>query len=152
MNNYSGIKLVWYNMIRRCKGKAGDRVNKHYHGRGIKVCPQWEDYEAFRSWALSSGYVAGLEIDRRDNNGNYEPDNCRWVTRQQNVTNRRSCRGTSRHKGVSWCESRKKWQVHIAINGVSTSLGRYADEDEAAKVYDQKAREVYGEYAMTNYQ
>lgn len=62
-----------------------------YGGRGIRVCRSWRDnYESFRSWALSHGYQPGLVIDRVDNNGPYSPVNCHWVTHKASALNRRS--------------------------------------------------------------
>jgi hypothetical protein len=63
---------------------------KNYGGRGIRVCAEWHDFATFRDWALSHGYKDGLTIDRIDSNGNYEPDNCRWITLSENIR-RRKC-------------------------------------------------------------
>jgi hypothetical protein len=61
---------------------------RRYGGRGISVCAEWASFEAFRDWALASGYADDLEIDRRDNDGDYTPENCRWVTHVENSRNR----------------------------------------------------------------
>ena len=58
---------------------------KRYGGRGIKICDEWiNDFSAFRAWALVNGYKPGLTIDRKDNDGNYSPDNCQWLTLSEN--------------------------------------------------------------------
>ena len=58
---------------------------KTYGGRGIKVCSDWDDYKEFKNWALDNGYDDSLTIDRIDNDGNYEPSNCQWITREENI-------------------------------------------------------------------
>lgn len=80
---------IWVNMRVRCHGKNPD---PNYHGRGISVCREWRDsFEVFRDWAYSSGYTDKLTIDRfPDNDGNYEPGNCRWATRSQQSRNMRN--------------------------------------------------------------
>lgn len=66
---------------------------KNYGGRGIVVCEEWRNsYENFRAWSLVNGYEDRLQIDRRDNNSGYSPENCRWVTPAVNATNRRNNR------------------------------------------------------------
>ena len=75
----------WKNMKSRCYITSNDRYYC-YGARGIVVCDNWHIFENFQTWALSSGYVEGLTIDRINVNGNYEPDNCRWLTYTENHT------------------------------------------------------------------
>lgn len=84
------LYAVWKQMIYRCT-KPNHPSYKRYGGRGISICEDWlNSFDTFSEWALNNGYERGLSIDRIDNGGNYEPDNCRWVDRvaQQNNTRR----------------------------------------------------------------
>lgn len=78
----------WAAMKARCSNPK-HKAWHNYGGRGISVCGEWEDsFEQF--WVdMGSTYQKGLDIDREDNNGNYTPKNCRWVTRRKNTRNRR---------------------------------------------------------------
>ena len=58
---------------------------ERYGGRGIRVCDQWKEYKVFKEWALSNGYTDNLTIDRIDSDGNYEPNNCQWLTKSENT-------------------------------------------------------------------
>lgn len=75
---------LWRGMRERCNYPRHKSYHR-YGGRGIRVAPEWDDYVAFRKWALANGYEDGLTIDRIDNDGNYEPDNCRWITQSENA-------------------------------------------------------------------
>jgi len=62
----------------------------NYGGRGITICPEWaNDYIVFRDWALNNGYLENLQINRIENEDNYEPSNCNFVTAKENARNRR---------------------------------------------------------------
>lgn len=83
------LYYVWYTMRKRCSIPSS-KSYKYYGGRGIKVCDEWDkSWEAFRDFAFSHGYKEGLQIDRIDNNGNYCPENCRFVTKKENSWNTR---------------------------------------------------------------
>lgn len=80
---------IWSKMKSRCN-KIDDPGYENYGGRGIKICPEWEnDYMTFRMWAFANGYADDLTIDRIDNNKGYEPDNCRWTTMKVQSNNTR---------------------------------------------------------------
>jgi hypothetical protein len=83
--SHSKLYLCWCNMRRRC----GNPKNKHYGGRGITICREWGKFEGFQKWAFDNGYLPGLSIERKDNNGNYEPGNCIWIPRNDQPRNSR---------------------------------------------------------------
>ena len=83
---------IWLNMKNRCNN-PNNKSYKHYGGRGIKVCDEWQnDYMSFYTWCMAHGYKKGLSLDRINNDGNYEPTNCRWVTQQVQLNNTRRCK------------------------------------------------------------
>jgi hypothetical protein len=79
---------LWASMKARCQNKNAENY-RFYGARGIKVCEEWaNDPAEFCKWAEENGYTEGLQIDRIDNDGNYEPENCRFVTPAENMKNR----------------------------------------------------------------
>lgn len=106
----SGTRIYseWQGMKGRCYNKGSARY-ADWGGRGIKVCEQWRNsFESFYTWAMANGYQDNLTIDRIDNNGNYCPENCRWVGQQEQCRNRRSniniTIGNSTRTLMEWCE------------------------------------------------
>lgn len=84
----SRLYRVWINMRVRCNNPKCKRY-PNYGGRGIKVCEEWDKNSmAFIDWALKNGYNENLTIDRIDVDGDYEPNNCRWIDMQEQQNNR----------------------------------------------------------------
>ena len=127
------IYRVWQNMKTRCYNTKSEAYER-YGGRGILVCNDWlECSDSFINWAESHGYKEGLEIDRVDNNGNYDPSNCHFVTAQINSRNRRPRSDNS--TGISGVVVRKengRYRVTINTdNKKAKALGSFGDFFEA---------------------
>lgn len=81
---------TYYSMKSRCYNQNDKRYND-YGGRGIKICNEWlQSFDNFVQWAVLNGFKKELQIDRIDNNLDYSPKNCRWVSAKENCRNRRS--------------------------------------------------------------
>ena len=104
---------TWNKMKNRCNSPNSNEY-KYYGGRGIKVCDEWQKFEPFCDWALANGYSDDLSIDRIDNDGNYEPSNCRWVDFITQVNNRSS-------------------NVRFTYNGKSMTISEIARETGVSK-------------------
>lgn len=81
--------ITWQNMKARCLNKKNNKY-KNYGERGIKICDEWLTIKGFSKWALNNGWKDGLTLDRIDNNGNYCPENCKWITRSENSRKKRT--------------------------------------------------------------
>lgn len=81
---------IWSGMKERCY-RVNHKHYKNYGGRGIEICTEWkDDYLTFKQWALCNGYKENLTLDRINVNGNYEPQNCRWITVKEQMNNKRN--------------------------------------------------------------
>lgn len=99
---------IWRGIIDRCTLK-GNQNYYLYGGRGITICNEWKsDFKSFYDWCIENGWQKDLQIDRRNNNGNYEPNNCRFVTAKENAFNRRTNR-------------------YLTANGETKTLKQWAD-------------------------
>jgi hypothetical protein len=106
---------LWLRMRARCQNPA-HKDYAYYGGRGISVCPAWSDFATFHAWAFANGYRDDLTIDRVDNDGNYEPGNCRWATRLQQARNSRNNRLiTFRGKTMTAAE----WEDRVEIRSAT---------------------------------
>ena len=96
------IYSIWNGMKTRCHAKRG--TNAHlYANKGITVCPEWEnDFVAFFDWAMANGYADNLTIDRIDNGKGYSPDNCRWITIEEQQSNK-TTNVLVEYKGKKYC-------------------------------------------------
>lgn len=107
-NGDQHIRNIHRGMLERCCNPKNIQY-KNYGGRGIRVCDEWHDLKIFGEWATSNGCEHGLQIDRVNNDGNYEPSNCRFATPEINANNRRTTK-------------------MVEINGVTKPLVLWAKE------------------------
>ena len=123
---------IYHSMKKRCLNPNCKRY-KDYGGRGIKICGDWlNGFDNFADWAKQNGYIEGLTIERKDVNGEYSPENCEWITLEQQARNKRDTirvvyRGEEKTL-ISWREElnllydtmhdrivRRKWSVEKAF-------------------------------------
>jgi len=136
------LYTTWQRMKRRCYYK-GDNRYYTYGERGITVCKQWRDnFLHFYNWALNNGWEEGLQIDRKDNNKNYAPENCRFVTPKQNSNNRnRQRNNSSGYVGVTYATTLKNltnpWSAYVYINRRRKHIGYFKTPLLAAKARDE---------------
>lgn len=86
--NASKLYSVWVNMRNRCFN-SNNKSFVYYGGRGISVCDEWNEFLNFEKWAIQNGFEENLTLDRIDVNGNYEPENCRWISQKEQMRNTR---------------------------------------------------------------
>lgn len=153
------LHAVWTNMLQRCTNPNNEKY-KNYGARGICVCDEWRDFIKFYNWAIENGYDEEAEygqctIDRKDVNGNYCPENCRWVDSLVQMNNRTDNRRITykgeTHTLAEWSrilgekgklfKSRidKGWDVIQAFEAPFNSIrNRYRVECEGRKFYTVK--------------
>jgi len=114
---------VWAAILTRCEN-PNHKQYKDYGGRGIKVCDEWHDAQVFIDWALANNWRKSLTLDRVNNDGNYEPSNCHWVTRKENNRNKRSNRlitfDGKTQTMAEWAE-----ELNISYHALKHRISRY---------------------------
>lgn len=122
----NNVTNTWNAMLNRCT-KPSFIYYKNYGGRGIKVCNEWLDFKKFYSWAEQNGFQKGLQLDRINNDDDYKPSNCRFVTRLENAKNRKhhikyngeiaseACRRLGGGKGLITGRLRNGWSLEKAF-------------------------------------
>lgn len=91
IHGFSGTRIyeTWLDMKRRCFDAKRNQF-KDWGGRGITVCPEWMTFSPFAKWAMGNGYRDDLTIERKDNDGNYCPENCEFIPKEEQSKNRRN--------------------------------------------------------------
>lgn len=120
---------IWAHMRQRCMNQNDQRYSD-YGGRGIIVSEEWDDYLNFKKWAMNNGYNEKLTIDRINNDGNYEPSNCKWSTNKEQCNNRRSNRNIT-VDGIT--KNEKEWGEFLGVESyiIRVRIHRGMNEIEA---------------------
>lgn len=112
----SFYKEPWYGsyhaMMDRCYREKAKNYPM-YGGRGISVCEEWHDIEAFEKWTEQSGFQSGLTLERKNVNGDYCPENCKWATKKEQANNRRN---TVYLEFDGECHTVSEWANILGIN------------------------------------
>lgn len=134
----SPLYSCWTGLVDRCTNPKNKKY-ADYGQRGIRVCNEWfQDFMVFYRWAIANDWQTGLQIDRSNNDGNYEPNNCRFVSNRENSLNQRVLiKGNKTgFAGVSKDKTRNKFFSEIQVRGAKHKLGRYSSRIKAVLARD----------------
>jgi len=135
------LYAIWTAMKQRCTN-PDNKYYPNYGGRGITVCNEWvDDPEIFISWGIGNGWRNGLQLDRKDNDGPYSPDNCRFITQERNLRNSRTLttRNNSGYRGVSEIKQQTQtiYRAKVTCFNKVQHIGHFRTADEAALARDK---------------
>lgn len=134
---------IWQGMKQRCYD-SNTKEYRLYGERGIGICKEWMTSTCFLEWAMGNGYEDHLTIDRINNDGNYEPDNCRWATLKEQARNKRNTHTLS-IGAESMCISAWSALLDIPINTIVNRLSRgLSDIDALSPDYHRRTHGVPG--------
>lgn len=133
----------WLNMKQRCSNPNNPNY-KYYGGRGIFVCDRW--LNSFENFLADMGdRPNNCDIDRRNNNEGYSPENCRWVSKTENNFNQRKRKDNKSGKtGVIWNKFHNKWEAHIRKNKKYYCLGKFKNLNDAIKARKKAELKLFG--------
>lgn len=141
LKNTTRLYTIWKNMRSRCCNSNNPKFNR-YGGRGIKICDEWyNSYSCFRDWALSNGYLENLTIDRINNDGNYEPSNCRWATTKEQSRNR-STNVFLEHNGQIFVQKDFAKIIGIDRHTLSKKINEGMSVEEIIKYAQKKQKNI----------
>ena len=133
---HKNIYWAWKSMKQRCQNPKC-AAYKNYGARGIKVCDEWQKFEPFLEWCLANGHAKGLDLDRINNDGNYEPGNCRWTTRKENSNNTRFTAIVT-VDGVEKCASKWEDEFDLPKGTVTYWIRNHGIEYAASRIKEVK--------------
>ena len=132
------LRNIFQHMKARCYNES-DKTYPWYGAKGIKICDEWlNNPSAFEKWALQNGYEKGLSIDRKDENGDYCPENCRWVTLENNSKYKSSTRllevDGETHTGRDWAKI-----LNTGLNTINKYVRIYGEEQTIEFIRKRKS-------------
>lgn len=120
------LYVIWSSMKARCSNPKNISY-KYYGGKGVKVCDEWQNnFQSFYDWSMENGYKAGLTIDRKESDGNYELSNCQWISTKENTQK----------------TSRIKLSMELAQEIRNIYSSGHTTQRELAGVYDISQRNI----------
>ena len=139
----SRLYKIWSNMKSRCLTESTTEY-KNYGGRGICICDEWvNSYISFKEWALNNGYDSNLTIERIDVNGDYCPENCKWITKPQQANN------TTKSRFITYNGETHTMAEWAKILGIPYSALNYRINNSKMSIEDAFTRPITSNKFLT---